>query len=240
MEISSNLWSWFTADIPVASKWFLIFALTLGFALACVPAVWRYTRLFATYIHEAGHAVFAMLTGRRVTRIRLEADTSGTTEHVGTANWFSRVITAFAGYPAPALAGFGILVAVAAGHPRWVLAGFAVLAFLLLGAQRSLRGLWLTVLIGLGVYFVGLIGNEFASVILVVVAGYLLAASPRTVIDLHYARRLKRVQIMTDQHSDADSLAALTLFPPVFWEAIFMIVSLFLVICGVITIVNVS
>lgn len=228
-----NFWEWLTADIPIAPMWVLILGLASGFVLACVPAVWKATRLFATYVHEAGHAVFAMLTGRQVTRIRLEKDTSGTTEHVGTSNWFARVITAFAGYPAPALAGFGFVAAVSAGHPRWVLVGFGVIGLMLLFAQHSWRGLLMTVIIGASIYFISLIGNETASVIIMIVGGYLLAASPRTVIDLHMVRKHAKVQRLTDIHSDADTLSSLTLLPPIVWEFIFMIASVALVVLSV-------
>ena len=39
--------------------------------------MWRWTRTVPTIVHEGGHALVAVLTGRRLTGIRLHADTSG-------------------------------------------------------------------------------------------------------------------------------------------------------------------
>lgn len=40
---------------------------------------WRLVRILTTVVHEAGHAVVAMLVGRRLQGIRLHSDTSGLT-----------------------------------------------------------------------------------------------------------------------------------------------------------------
>lgn len=225
-----DFWSWLTATVPVAPVVWLVVLFLVGCAAAATPPVWHLTRLFATYVHEAGHAVVAILTGRRVTRIRLEADTSGTTEHIGAANGFGRFITAFAGYPAPALAGWGIVVALSDDKPRWVLAGFALLAVGLLLLQRSWRGWLVTLVVGFSVYLLNLAGSEWASLGLALTAGYLLIASPRTVIELHLIRRRAKANLLVGGHSDADALASQTGLPPIVWEILFMIVCIWAIV----------
>src|SRR5215218_2795592 len=96
-----------TAYLPDPSSW-----LVLGTGLAALLAVlldgvWRWARHLVTIVHEGGHAVVAVLTGRRLTGIRLHSDTSGLTVSVGRPRGPGMVATAFAGYPGPALLGLG-------------------------------------------------------------------------------------------------------------------------------------
>jgi hypothetical protein len=70
-----------------------------------VDGLWRWTRNVVTIVHEAGHAVTAVLTGRRLTGIRLHSDTSGLTLSTGRPSGPGMVATAAAGYLAPSLAG---------------------------------------------------------------------------------------------------------------------------------------
>ena len=168
----------------------------------------------------------ALLFGRTVTSIRLEADTSGTTGHVGPAHGIGRVASAFAGYPAPAFAGLGLIYAVSSGHERWGITIAAVVTCLLALVQRSWRG-WLVTIILLGSGLaLAQVSNLLASLALVIVAGYLLAASPRTLVDLHQYRAQNKGMITEENHSDADSLARQTHVPAIAWEDIFALVCL--------------
>src|ERR1700682_5701179 len=75
---------------------------------ALVPGrAWRVGRLAVTAVHEGGHTAVAVLSGRKVSAVHLRADTSGATFHRGGRGWTSRLATAGAGYPAPALVGVG-------------------------------------------------------------------------------------------------------------------------------------
>ncbi|WP_258935285.1 M50 family metallopeptidase [Nesterenkonia pannonica] len=47
--------------------------------LALVPVSWRLLRQAATIIHEMGHVSAALVSRRRISGIRLHADTSGST-----------------------------------------------------------------------------------------------------------------------------------------------------------------
>ena len=74
-------------------------------AVVLAPAAWRVARHGVTLVHEAGHAVVALVTGRRLSGIRLHSDTSGLTTSVGRSSGPGMVATAAAGYLAPALLG---------------------------------------------------------------------------------------------------------------------------------------
>ena len=60
-----------------------------------------------TIVHEAGHALVAVLVGRRLSGIRLHSDTSGLTLTKGKPYGPGMVLTALAGYVAPSLLGLG-------------------------------------------------------------------------------------------------------------------------------------
>src|SRR5690349_9566694 len=84
----------------------------LAVVLTRVP--WRIGRNAITIAHEGGHALVALLTGRRLQGIRLHSDTSGLTVSAGRPTGPGMVCTLLAGYVAPSLIGL-------AG--AWVLGG---------------------------------------------------------------------------------------------------------------------
>ena len=76
------------------SSW-LVLATGVGAAVAVVvDGVWRWARGVVTIAHEAGHAVAALATGRRLTGIKLHSDTSGLTLSVGRPAGPGMVVTA--------------------------------------------------------------------------------------------------------------------------------------------------
>src|SRR5918997_5118838 len=106
-------WGAISADQIDPSSW-LVLATGLGAALAVViDGVWRWTRGVVTIAHEAGHAVAALVTGRRLTGIRLHSDTSGLTLSVGRPTGFGMVVTAAAGYVSRSLLGLAGLALLA-------------------------------------------------------------------------------------------------------------------------------
>lgn len=80
-------------------------ALAVALLAVAPPAVWRWSRLGVTAVHESGHAIVALLVGRKVTAIHLRPDSSGVTIHYGRGGWARRFATAAAGYPAPGILG---------------------------------------------------------------------------------------------------------------------------------------
>ncbi|MFC7403540.1 M50 family metallopeptidase [Georgenia alba] len=74
-------------------------------AAVFVPALWRRLRVGVTVVHELGHGLVGVLCGRRFTGLVLRADMSGHAVTVGPSRGFGRVLSTWAGYPAPAVVG---------------------------------------------------------------------------------------------------------------------------------------
>jgi hypothetical protein len=189
--------------------------------LVAVPRVWAVTRHVVTLVHEAGHAVVAVLTGRRLNGVRLHTDTSGLTVSSGRARGPGMIATASAGYLAPAALGLGSVALVQHGATAWALwAGLVVLGLILLFI-RNWFGLLVVALSGAAV---GLLiwraperVQDFAALAF---AWFLLAAAPRTVLDLWRHRRRARTRT-----TDADVLARLTFLPAAGWNLVFLVLT---------------
>lgn len=124
--------------VPPADTWVLILCAVAALALSLPRATWRWFGLVVTVVHELGHALAGLITGRRVMTIRIEADHSGVTHSMGRGA--SAMWSTFWGYPFPAVIGAGWTAAVGAGY--WPLA--AVLsAVVLVVSLVVLRG-WLS------------------------------------------------------------------------------------------------
>src|SRR5690606_9258003 len=93
------------ADRIDPSSWLVLATGALAALAVVVDGAWRWTRGVVTIAHEAGHALAALATGRRLTGIRLHSDTSGLTLSVGRPTGPGMVVTAAAGYVSPSLVG---------------------------------------------------------------------------------------------------------------------------------------
>ena len=217
---------WLSLETVKPTRLWLSLALLTGILVAIIPQSWLLTRLFATYIHEAGHALFALFTGRRVKSMKINEDSSGSTLHAGLESAvFSRFLTALAGYPAPALAGWAIITAVATQHARYALGAFIVVIMGLALIQHSLRG-WIVTLVALSICWgLTLTASYWMQLAITLVAGYLLAASPRTIVELRkFDKQFKKSKnIEGGIHSDAQVLAAMTGVGALFWEMVFLV-----------------
>jgi len=126
-------------------------ALALAAILVIPRRVWRWARLGVTAVHESGHAVVALLVGRKVTAIHLRPDSSGVTIHYRPGGRLRRFMTAAAGYPAPGALGLGGAALILYREPRiWLV------ALLALGVVNVV--LWIRNLFGL-VVMAGWIGG---------------------------------------------------------------------------------
>lgn len=197
-----------------------VVAALAGAALALVPPVWHYSRHVVTLVHEAGHAVVALLTGRRLNAIRLHSDTSGLTVSSGRPRGPGMVAMAAAGYLAPSVLGLACIWLVAADHtPLALWAGLLTLALMLLHI-RNWFGLVVVAVAG-GV--VGLIWRTSADVqdlAASILAWFLLVAAPRSTLDLWSHRRRSHTRT-----SDADLLARLTHVPAGAWNALLLVLT---------------
>lgn len=215
----------------------VVLSAALAAALVLWAPSWRRCRHALTLVHEAGHAAVAVATGRRLGGIRLHSDTSGLTVSRGRPRGPGMVLTAAAGYPAPALVGLG------AAH--------------LLAAGRSLAVLWLALLLVAAVS--AWVRNAFGLLVVVVAAAllvavtwwgrevvqswaawtltwFLLLGAPVAVGEMQVGRRQRARRGRTGRGrrgragragtSDADVLAGLTPLPAVAWVVLLLVLTL--------------
>ena len=201
--------------------------LVLATALVALVAVassrlWPVTRTVVTLAHEGGHALVALLAGRRVDGVRVMRSTAGVTVSEGHAAGPGIVLTAAAGYLAPPLLGLGAAALLASGH----LAGMLLLSLALLAAlavaMRNAFGIAAVVVTGAAIAAVLWRGSALGENVLgYLLTWFLLFGGVRPVFELQRIRRRRR-----DRHTDADQLAALTGVPAGLWVALFGLVAL--------------
>jgi hypothetical protein len=187
-----------------------------------VDGVWRWSRSVVTIVHEAGHAVAALLTGRRLTGIRLHSDTSGLTLSVGKPSGPGMVVTAAAGYVSPSLVGLVGVVLLAFDQVTIMLwAGTAILLAMLL-MVRNLYGALLLVATGAVVVAVSLYATaDVQAAFGYAMTWFLLLGAVRPIVELRRSRRRR-----PGMSSDADILARLTRVPATVWVGLFGVVNL--------------
>ncbi|WP_141015912.1 M50 family metallopeptidase [Nocardioides sambongensis] len=208
-----------TAVQPEPSPRTLLLTMLLGAFLVVWGPAWRRTRHVVTIAHEGGHAVVAMLCGRRLQGIRLHSDTSGLTVSRGRPTGPGMVATAFAGYPAPAVVGLIAALLVADGRAFAALWATVLLLALMLVAIRNLYGLLVILVAGGATIAVSWWAAPEAKVaVSYVVTWVLLLGAPRAVLELAAERRRTR-----SGRSDADQLARLTPIPAGLWVALFLV-----------------
>ncbi|WP_405092403.1 M50 family metallopeptidase [Micromonospora sp. NBC_01392] len=224
----TTLWDTLLSAQPDPPPLLVVLTAVVALAVVATRLPWRIARNAVTIAHEGGHALVALLTGRRLHGIRLHSDTSGLTLSAGRPSGPGMILTLLAGYVAPSLLGL-------AG--AWLLAG-----------NRITLLLWVAVALLLAMLV--LIRNLFGALSLLVTGGLVLAVSwytspqvqaafawtsvwfllfggVRPVFELRRQRSRGRMP-----ESDADQLARLTPFPPLFWVAVFLLVSVGALVAG--------
>lgn len=194
--------------------------LAVALAAALILLAWPYSRHVVTLVHEAGHAGVAVLTGRRLHGVRLNADTSGLTTTRGRPRGPGMIATAAAGYLAPAAAGLLLALAVGRGHSEIALIATLVMLGLLLVWIRNWFGLLVVLLSGAVVaaliWRTDDIVQEFAAT---AAAAFLVLAAPRPTLELWRTR-------LRSRSTDADVLARITWIPAVVWCVVFNVLTL--------------
>jgi len=224
----NDIWDRVTAVQPPPTTSVVALTAALAAALVLVPGLWPVTRHAATVAHEAGHAVVAALTGRRLTGIRLHADTSGLTLSRGRPRGPGMVLMLLAGYPGPAVLGLGAAWLVAAGRSVALLWALLVTLALMLLLVRNLFGLWVVLAGGAGVAAVSWYATpDVQTAVACTLAWFWLLAAPRTVLELAASRR--RAGART---SDADQLATVTGVPAAVWVALLLLVTVAAALAG--------
>lgn len=230
MDGISKVWERATAVQPLPEPGVVLATGLVALLLVLSATTWRRVRLGVTVVHEAGHAVVAVLVGRRLQGIRLHADTSGVTVSRGRPTGPGMVATLAAGYLAPAAVGVGAALLLASGRGVALLWLTLLLLVALLLWVRNWYGVLTLVGAGVGV---GLLtwyaDTEVQAVAAYLVAWLLLLAAPRPVVELlREGRRRSRM-------SDPDQLARLTHVPALVWCGVMLLANLAGLVVGALT-----
>ncbi|HZM77001.1 MAG TPA: M50 family metallopeptidase [Candidatus Limnocylindrales bacterium] len=217
----TELWRQLTA-IQEAPEPALIAATAVVAAMAVgVNAVWRVTRTVITITHEGGHALVAVLSGRRLRGIRLHSDTSGLTLSRGKPRGLGMVLSLFAGYVAPSLLGLAAVALLAAGRVTLLLWLALLLLLAVLLMIRNWYGLLAVAVTGAVVYAVSRYAAATTQTLVAYAAvWFLLLGGVRPVLELRRRRRGRGIQ------SDPDQLAQLTPVPAWMWTLLFGLINL--------------
>jgi len=204
------------------SSWLVAFTGLGALAAVLLDVVWRWARSVVTIVHEGGHAVAALLTGRRLMGIRLHSDTSGLTLSAGRPSGPGMVLTAAAGYVSPSLVGLAGVVLLAADQVTVMLwAGVAVLAGMLVMVRNAFGALTLVV-VGGAVVAVSLYAPpDVQAGFGYAMTWFLLIGAVRPVTELWRQRRRPE-----GRASDAAQLARLTHLPVTVWIGVFALATL--------------
>ncbi len=229
-DLVAEIWRRATTVQPTASPAVVLGALAVVLVALLLPWAWHLTRHLLTIVHEASHALVAVLSGRRLSGVRLHSDTSGLTVSVGRPRGPGMVATAFAGYPGPAVLGLGAAWLLGRGYAVGLLWLLLIALALLLVQIRNWYGLW--AVLGTGVLLVAVSWWGTAAVQVAVayaVTWFLLLGSPRAVLEMQAGRRRGG---RGAGGSDADVLARITPLPGGFWVFALLVVCLAALVAG--------
>lgn len=228
-EVLSRIWSRATATQPAPEPAVVVAVALVALALVLLPRAWSLTRHLVTISHEGGHALVAVLTGRRLMGIRLHADTSGVTLSRGRPTGPGMVAMLAAGYLAPAVAGLAAALLLAAGHSLallWLAVGWLSLMLLQI---RNAYGLLVLLVCGAGAGLASwYLSGSTLSLLAYLLTWLLLLAGPKPVVELIRQRRRGQAR-----GSDVDQLSRLTGVPAVLWETLFLLANLAGLVVGV-------
>lgn len=194
----------------------------LAAVLVAARATWPVTRMLVTVVHEGGHAVAALLVGRRLGGIRVHSDTSGLTISHGRPRGPGVVAMLLAGYLSPAAVGLSACLLLLKGRSLGLLWLFVLLLALLLLQIRNLVGF--AVVLGTIAALAAVswyVPPTAQSALAYLLTWLLLFAAPKPVLEL--ARQRRRPGL---RQSDADQLARLTRAPAGLFVALFLIANL--------------
>ena len=192
-------------------------------------AAWPYTRMLVTITHEGGHAVAALIAGRRLQGIRLHSDASGLTVSSGRPSGPGMVAMLLAGYLAPAVVGLAAGALLIIGYSLGLLWLLVILLALMLLRIRNFAGFGIIVVVAAGLVAVSWYAPPPAQAAAAyLVTWILLLSSPKPVLELMRSRRRGQAR-----HSDADQLARLTRVPAELWAALFLVVNCLGLMLGV-------
>jgi hypothetical protein len=214
---TGGLWQHALATQPLPPRWLVLVSGAVALAAVLSPRAWRVARIVVTIVHESGHALVALATGRRLAGVRLYRSTAGVTESAGKPTGPGIVLTSAAGYPAPSVLGLGAAALLAVGHLTGMLLLSLVLLAGLIIAIRNVYGMLAVLVTGGAIAAVGLLAAPVVQAGFgYVMTWFLLLGGVRPVIELQRERRRGG-----PRRTDADQLARLTRVPGAVWVMLF-------------------
>src|SRR5690348_7286751 len=103
----TDLWHRVTGTQPDPPRTLILAMGAAALLIVMFRYVWHIARNAVTIAHEGGHALVALLCGRRLAGVRLHSDTSGVTVSYGKPRGLGMILTVAAGYVTPSLLGLG-------------------------------------------------------------------------------------------------------------------------------------
>ncbi|MFI6749400.1 M50 family metallopeptidase [Actinomadura luteofluorescens] len=224
----ADLWHRVTGTQPDPPWWLVALVGLVALASVVHGPTWRMARNTVTIAHEGGHALVALVTGRKLDGIKLHSDTSGVTVSRGKPHGPGMIFTAMAGYVTPPL--LGLLFALLLEDGRITLMLWFTLALLAatLIMIRNAYGALSVIVTGAVVFAVSWLGSATVQAgFAYLAAWFLLLAGTRPVIELQRMRARHMAP-----SSDADQLHHLTGVPGLAWVGLFAVTALVALLAG--------
>ncbi|MFI7541067.1 M50 family metallopeptidase [Actinoplanes sp. NPDC049599] len=224
----SDLWDTLLGAQPDPPGLLVLVTAVIALAVVAFRPLWRVARNAITIAHEGGHALVALLTGRKLRGIRLEFDTSGLTLSAGRPTGPGMMFTLLAGYIAPSLVGLGGAWLLGGNRITLLLWLAVVLLLLMLINIRNVFGAVSVLVTGAIVFAVSWYASpQVQAAFAYVGVWFLLIGGVRPVFELQKLRSRGRMP-----ESDADQLAGVTHIPALFWVGVFLAVDLAALVIG--------
>jgi Peptidase M50B-like len=228
----AHLWDRVTATGPVLATWLIALTAAVAFVVVASHRIWQVSRNVVTLVHEGGHAVVSIASGRRLDGIRLHSDTSGVTSSRGKPYGLGLILTTAAGYVFPSLLGLGAAWLLAVRHATfllWLVLLLLAAAFIAIRNAYGFLAVLATAVVVFAVSrFASLRAQELFAYLF---AWFLLFGGVRPIFELQRRRR-RGGRASGALASDADQLALLTGLPGSAWVFTFAVVAIGALIAG--------
>jgi hypothetical protein len=224
----TNFWDKLFGSLPDPPGLLVLITALIALVVVMIRPLWRVARNAITIAHEGGHALVALLTGRKLRGIRLEFDTSGLTLSAGRPTGPGMMLTLLAGYIAPSLVGLAGAWILGGNRITLLLWAAVVLLLLMLINIRNVFGAISVVVTGVIVFLVSWYATpQVQAAFAYAGVWFLLIGGVRPVFELQSLRRRGR---MPD--SDADQLARLSHVPGFFFVVVFALIDIAVLVIG--------
>jgi Peptidase M50B-like len=224
----TDLWDKLLGAQPDPPALLVLVTALVALVVVAFRPLWRIARNAITIAHEGGHALVALLTGRKLRGIRLEFDTSGLTLSAGRPTGPGMMLTLLAGYLAPSLIGLAGAWILGGNRITLLLWVAVVLLLLMLINIRNVFGAVSVVITGVIVFAVSWYASpQVQAAFAYAGVWFLLIGGVRPVGELQRLRSRGRMP-----ESDADQLGYITHVPAIFWVGFFGLVNLAALVIG--------